>query len=357
MRELEDMKTDMTDGNGKVILEIKNLTKYFPIYRGFLRRIVGNVQAVNDVSFSVKSGETLGIVGESGSGKTTLGRVILRAYEATSGEVLFRQNGEMINTFSLKGRELKKLRRDMQIIFQDPFSSLNPRKTVMEIIAEPLLIHGIFRGQELKSRVGELLELVGLNVKHMNRYPNAFSGGQRQRIGIARALALNPKLVVCDEPVSALDVSVQAQVINLLEDLQNELGLTYLFIAHDLSVVEHISNRIAVMYLGNIVELAPAHELYKNPKHPYTEALLSAVPSIDPNSHKIRIILPGEIPNPSDPPPGCKFHTRCGYAKEKCKTEVPVWEEISPGHWSLCYFSNNLNLHGIHSVKPSEKKG
>ena len=351
------MKTDMTDGNGKVILEIKNLTKYFPIYRGFLRRIVGNVQAVNDVSFSVKSGETLGIVGESGSGKTTLGRVILRAYKATSGEVLFRQNGEMINTFSLKGRELKKLRRNMQIIFQDPFSSLNPRKTVMEIIAEPLLIHGISGGQELKSRVGELLELVGLNVKHMNRFPNAFSGGQRQRIGIARALALRPELVICDEPVSALDVSVQAQVINLLEDLQNELGLTYLFIAHDLSVVEHISNRIAVMYLGNIVELAPAHELYKNPKHPYTEALLSAVPSIDPNSHKIRIILPGEIPNPSDPPAGCKFHTRCGYAKEKCKTEVPVWEEISPGHWSLCYFSRNLHLHGIHSVKPSEKKG
>lgn len=351
------MKTDMTDGNGKVILEIKNLTKYFPIYRGFLRRIVGNVQAVNDVSFSVKSGETLGIVGESGSGKTTLGRVILRAYKATSGEVLFRQNGEMINTFSLKGRELKKLRRNMQIIFQDPFSSLNPRKTVMEIIAEPLLIHGISGGQELKSRVGELLELVGLNVKHMNRFPNAFSGGQRQRIGIARALALRPELVICDEPVSALDVSVQAQVINLLEDLQNELGLTYLFIAHDLSVVEHISNRIAVMYLGNIVELAPAHKLYKNPKHPYTEALLSAVPSIDPNSHKIRIILPGEIPNPSDPPAGCKFHTRCGYAKEKCKTEVPVWEEISPGHWSLCYFSRNLHLHGIHSVKPSEKKG
>ena len=241
------MKTDMTDGNNTVILEIKNLTKHFPIYRGFLRRIVGNVQAVNDVSFSVKSGETLGIVGESGCGKTTLGRVILRAYEATSGEVLFRQNGEMINTFSLKGKELKKLRRDMQIIFQDPFSSLNPRKTVMEIVAEPLLIHGISRGQELESRVGELLKLVGLNVKYMNRYPNAFSGGQRQRIGIARALALRPKLVICDEPVSALDVSIQAQVINLLEDLQNELGLTYLFIAHDLSVVEHISDRIAVM--------------------------------------------------------------------------------------------------------------
>jgi len=351
------MKTDMTDGNGKVILEIKNLTKYFPIYRGFLRRIVGNVQAVNDVSFSVKSGETLGIVGESGSGKTTLGRVILRAYEATSGEVFFRQNGGMINTFSLKGQELKKLRRDMQIIFQDPYSSLNPRKTVMEIIAEPLLIHGISRGQELKSRVGELLELVGLNVKHINRYPNAFSGGQRQRIGIARALALNPKLVICDEPVSALDVSVQAQVINLLEDLQDELGLTYLFIAHDLSVVEHISNRIAVMYLGSIVEMVPARELYQNPKHPYTEALLSAVPTINPNTHRTRIILPGEIPNPSDPPSGCKFHTRCRYAKEKCKTEAPVWEENSPDHWTLCHFSKTLNLHGIDTVKVSEKKG
>ncbi len=348
------MKTDMTDGNDTVILEIKNLTKHFPIYRGFLRRIVGNVQAVNNVSFSVKSGETLGIVGESGCGKTTLARVILRAYEATSGEVLYRQNGEMINIFSLKGQELKKLHRDMQIIFQDPFSSLNPRKTVMEIIAEPLRIHGISRGQELKLRVGELLELVGLNVKHMNRYPNAFSGGQRQRIGIARALALRPKLVICDEPVSALDVSVQAQVINLLEDLQNELGLTYLFIAHDLSVVEHISDRIAVMYLGSIVEMMPAQELNEIPKHPYTEALLSAVPSIDPNSHKPRIILPGEIPNPSDPPTGCKFHTRCRYAEEKCKTEVPAWDEVSPGHWTLCHFSKTLNLQGIDTVKASE---
>lgn len=341
------MKTDMTDGNDTVILEIKNLTKHFPIYRGFLRRIVGNVQAVNNVSFSVKSGETLGIVGESGCGKTTLARVILRAYEATSGEVLYRQNGEMINIFSLKGQELKKLRRDMQIIFQDPFSSLNPRKTVMEIIAEPLRIHGISRGQELKLRVGELLELVGLNVKHMNRYPNAFSGGQRQRIGIARALALRPKLVICDEPVSALDVSVQAQVINLLEDLQNELGLTYLFIAHDLSVVEHISDRIAVMYLGSIVEMVPAQELYKNPKHPYTEALLSAVPSIDPNTHKTRIILPGEIPNPSDPPPGCKFHTRCRYAREICSKETPKWRDMGNDHYVACHLADQLTLQGI----------
>lgn len=343
------MKTELTDNNEEIILEIKNLTKYFPIYRGFFRRIIGNVQAVNNVSFSVKTGETLGIVGESGSGKTTLGRVILRAYEATGGDVLFRKNGKMVSTFSLQGAELKKLRRDMQIIFQDPFSSLNPRKTVMEIVAEPLLIHGITQGQELKSRVGELLELVGLNVKHMNRYPNAFSGGQRQRIGIARALALNPKLIICDEPVSALDVSVQAQVINLLEDLQNELGLTYLFIAHDLSVVEHISNRIAVMYLGNIMEMAPAHELYRRPKHPYTEALLSAVPTIDPGTHRKRIILPGEIPDPSNPPSGCKFHTRCHYAQEKCKAEAPDWMENTPAHWTLCHFSKILSLHGIDS--------
>jgi peptide/nickel transport system ATP-binding protein len=351
------MRANMTEDNNSVILEVKNLTKYFPIYRGFLRRVVGNIQAVNNVSFSINKGETLGIVGESGSGKTTLGRVILRAYEATSGEVIFCQNGNMVNTFSLKGQKLKKLRRDMQVIFQDPYSSLNPRKTVMEIVAEPLIIHGIAKGQELKSRVVELLELVGLNVKHMNRYPNAFSGGQRQRIGIARALALKPKLIICDEPVSALDVSVQAQVINLLEDLQKELGLTYLFIAHDLSVVEHISDRIAVMYLGSIVEMVPARELYQNPRHPYTEALLSAVPNIDPDTHRTRIILPGEIPNPSNPPSGCKFHTRCRYTREICKTEAPVWEQVSPGHWTLCHFSKELNLHGIDSVKAFEKKG
>lgn len=345
---------DINQKNENVILEVKNISKYFPIYRGFLRRIVGNVQAVNKVSLSVKKGETLGIVGESGSGKTTLGRVILRAYEATSGEVLFRKNAKMVNIFSLKGPELKELRRDMQIIFQDPYSSLNPRKTVMEIIAEPLLIHGISRGDQLKSRVGELLELVGLNTHHMNRYPNAFSGGQRQRIGIARALALNPKLVVCDEPVSALDVSVQAQVINLLEDLQGELGLTYLFISHDLSVVEHISDHIAVMYLGHILEEAPAKLLFRNPKHPYTEALLSAVPSIDTYTKKSRIILPGEIPNPSNPPSGCKFHTRCRYIQDKCKIEVPTWEEVSPGHWSMCHFSKTFSLQGINYIYDKE---
>ncbi len=336
--------------NAETILEVRNLTKHFPIYRGFIRKVVGRVQAVNEVSFSVRKGETLGIVGESGCGKTTLGRIILRAYTATDGEVLFRRDTEMVNTFSLKGKELKQLRRNMQIIFQDPFSSLNPRKTVMEIVGEPLLIHGVARGKELESRIGALLELVGLNVKHMNRYPNAFSGGQRQRIGIARALALNPKLVVCDEPVSALDVSVQAQVVNLLEDLQKELGLTYLFIAHDLSVVEHISDRIAVMYLGSFVEMAVAEELYTSPRHPYTEALLSAVPLTDPHTRKVRIVLPGELPNPSDPPSGCRFHTRCSHARDTCKTDVPSWNEISPGHWVACHYAESLSLNGIVTV-------
>ena len=336
--------------DNSVILEVKNLTKHFPIYRGFLRRIVGTVYAVNNVSFSVKKGETLGIVGESGCGKTTLARVILRAYEPTGGEVLYNRDGEMINIFTLKKQELKKLRRNIQIIFQDPLSSLNPRKTVMEIISEPLLIHNIARGQELKLIVCELLELVGLNVKHIDRYPNAFSGGQRQRIAIARALALRPQIVVCDEPVSALDVSVQAQIINLLEDLQKKLGLTYLFISHDLSVVEHISKRVAVMYLGSIVELAPAAELYRNPRHPYTEALLSATPTLDPATRRKRIILPGEIPNPSAPPPGCKFHTRCAYAEKRCKITVPEWEKISPEHWASCHRAKELRLRGIESA-------
>lgn len=340
-------------GNDDVILSVKNLTKHFPIYRGFLRRVVGYVQAVNEVSFSVKKGETLGIVGESGCGKTTLARVILRAYEPTAGEAWFRWNGEMINIFSLAKQELKKLRRNMQIIFQDPLSSLNPRKTVVEIIGEPLLIHRIAHGRELKARVSELLELVGLNVQHLDRYPNAFSGGQRQRIAIARALALRPQVVLCDEPVSALDVSVQAQIINLLEDLQNELGLTYLFISHDLSVVEHISQRVAVMYLGSIVEMAPSRELYRNPRHPYTESLLSATPIIEPGTRRKRIILPGEIPNPADPPSGCRFHTRCSYARDNCRTTAPAWEEISPQHWVSCHFAKALSLRGMDTLEAS----
>jgi peptide/nickel transport system ATP-binding protein len=330
-----------------VLVEVRNLKKYFPIQKGFLRRVVGHVRAVDGVNFFIQEGETLGLVGESGCGKTTTGRCILRAYKPTEGEVLFRRDGEMVNIFQIPKKELKVLRREMQIIFQDPFSSLNPRMTVMDIVSEPLLIHGIARGSELKSQVRELLEAVGLKAQHMNRYPYAFSGGQRQRIGIARALALRPRLIVADEPVSALDVSVQAQVLNLLEDLQQEFGLTYLFIAHDLSVVEHISDRVVVMYLGNVVELASAEELYGNPMHPYTGALLSAVPRTDPDQVAQRIILPGDVPNPADPPPGCKFHPRCRYARDICENEIPLWRELSDDHWVACHLADELDLAGI----------
>ncbi len=330
-----------------ILLEVRNLKKYFPIQRGFFRRVVGHVRAVDGVNFFIREGETLGLVGESGCGKTTTGRLILRAIEPTEGKVLFRQNGEMVNIAQIPKKELKAFRREMQIIFQDPFSSLNPRMTVMDIVSEPLVIHGIAKGAELKSQVRELLEAVGLKAQHMNRYPYAFSGGQRQRIGIARALALRPKLIVADEPVSALDVSVQAQVLNLLRDLQQEFGLTYLFIAHDLSVVEHISDRVAVMYLGNIVELAAAEDLYANPVHPYTEALLSAVPRTDPDQVTQRIILPGDVPDPSAPPPGCKFHPRCRYVRDICAVDVPLWRNLGDDHWVACHLADELNLAGI----------
>jgi oligopeptide/dipeptide ABC transporter ATP-binding protein len=337
------------NSNTPILLEVKDLKMHFPIQRGLLRRVVGHVRAVDGVSFTIRQGETLGLVGESGCGKTTAGRLILRAMDPTAGQIRYRYKDEMVDLTRLSRREMKIYRREMQIIFQDPFSSLNPRMTVMEIIAEPMIIHGVASPDEIRSRVRQLLEQVGLRVQHMNRYPYAFSGGQRQRIGIARALALNPKFIVCDEPVSALDVSIQAQVLNLLHDLQDELGLTYLFISHDLSVVEHISDRVAVMYLGNIVELAAAEALYAGPRHPYTEALLSAVPSADPDLKVQRILLPGDVPSPSKPPPGCKFHPRCKYANAPCSTEIPAWREVSPDHWVACHRADEIKLAGIGS--------
>ncbi len=334
-----------------ILMEVRDLKKYFPIQRGILRQVVGHVKAVDGVSFFIREGETLGLVGESGCGKTTTGRCILRAIEPTAGRVFFRQEADgdsrLVDITTLSRRDLKFVRREMQIIFQDPFSSLNPRMTVTDIVSEPLVIHRIAKGDALKTRVRELLEAVGLKSQHMNRYPYAFSGGQRQRIGIARALALRPRLIVCDEPVSALDVSIQAQVLNLLEKLQDDFGLTYLFIAHDLSVVEHISDRIAVMYLGALVELAPASELYANPLHPYTEALLSAVPANDPDLKRERILLEGDVPSPANPPPGCKFHPRCRYAETICKVEIPEWRELSADHWVACHFADQLSLAGI----------
>ncbi|PWH14243.1 MAG: peptide ABC transporter substrate-binding protein [Anaerolineae bacterium] len=323
------------------LLSVRNLVKHFPIKRGIIfQKEIGAVHAVDGVTFDVHRGETLGLVGESGCGKSTTGRTILQLYRPTSGQVLF----DGIDLVTLKGNELRKMRRRMQMIFQDPYASLNPRMTVGEIIGEPLLIHGVARGKAIQERVEQLLELVGLNPAFSNRYPHEFSGGQRQRIGVARALALQPDLIVCDEPISALDVSIQAQVVNLLEDLQQQFGLTYLFIAHDLSMVRHISNRIAVMYLGVLVELADRTELYSNPLHPYTQALLSAVPIPDPfvEERRRRIILEGDVPSPVNPPSGCRFRTRCKYAKERCSEEKPEWREFQPGHFVACHFAGEL---------------
>ncbi len=319
---------------GDTILEVRGLKTYFPVKKGVWRRVVGHVKAVDGVDLTLRRGETLGLVGESGCGKTTLGRSIIRLIEPTAGSIHFHYGGDRIDLMQLKRAEMRKLRRELQYIFQDPFSSLNPWMNVFDIVAEPLVVNRVASGSELRDRVESLIRRVGLKPDHLRRYPYAFSGGQRQRIGIARSLALNPSLIIADEPVSALDVSVQAQILNLLEELQDEFNLTYIFVAHDLSVVEHISDRVAVMYLGEIVEIAESEELYRNPSHPYTAALLSAVLEPDPDRSFERPRMKGIVPDPADAPPGCKFHTRCLYAEPHCAREVPVLREVAPGHES-----------------------
>lgn len=302
------------------ILEAQNIKKYFPIRKGFFLKHVGDVKAVDDISITVRKGETLGLVGESGCGKSTFGRTLIRLYEPTAGQIKFHDK----DFLALSGSELRASRKNIQMIFQDPYASLDPRMTVGQVIEQPFIIHGLLNQSEREVKVKELLELVGLRPSHINRYPHEFSGGQRQRIAIARAIALNPELIICDEPVSALDVSIQAQILNLLKDLQERLGLTYIFISHDLSVIEHVCDRIAVMYLGKIVEIADRDELYKNPKHPYTQALLASIPTIGAGKKKMTKILTGEIPSPINPPSGCTFHPRCAYANDQCKKEIPT---------------------------------
>jgi oligopeptide transport system ATP-binding protein len=320
-------------GRNGALLRVEDLKKHFSIRRGFFSRVVGQVRAVDGVTFDLFRGETLGLVGESGCGKTTAARVILRLLEATKGEVFF----EDTPVFSLGKAEMRRMRKRMQIIFQDPYGSLNPRLTVGSMIAEAIRIHKLAHGEAVRERVVELLERVGMPAEYMNRYPHEFSGGQRQRVGIARALAVDPDLVIADEPVSALDVSIQAQIINLLKDLQEDLGLTFLFIAHDLGVVEYISDRVAVMYLGKIVELADSERLYSAPKHPYTQALLSAVPSLDPTRKSKRVLLPGDVPNPANVPGGCAFHTRCPRAMQVCRERIPEFKEVQKGHGVSCW--------------------
>jgi peptide/nickel transport system ATP-binding protein len=339
----------MTDAqNRATLIEVNNLKKYFPIEKGFMKTVVGQVKAVDDVSLYIRRNETLGLVGESGSGKSTLGRCLLRAIEPTAGQITYYpQQGQPVDILALDKKGLKEIRRKIQLVFQNPYSSLDPRKTVLQIVGEPLILHKIAKGDELVGQVRRLMELVGLEVKHMNRYPHAFSGGQRQRIGIARALALNPEFIVADEPVSALDVSIQAQILNLLQELRRELNLSFLFIAHGLNVIKHVSNRVAVMYVGKIVEMANVVDLFANPRHPYTEALLSAIPKPDPDLRMNRIILPGEVANPSDPPSGCYFHPRCRYAQEICKQQAPAWEEQAPGHFVACHRAKELELTGV----------
>jgi peptide/nickel transport system ATP-binding protein len=335
----------MNEAAVQPLLEVRGLRKFFPISKGFLRRVVGHVRAVDGVDFTVNEGETLGLVGESGCGKTTASRCILRAIDPTDGQILYRaRDGRVVDLANLKPGELRPLRAEIQMIFQDPFGSLNPRMTLLDNVGEPLLVNGMTSRAERADRVAELLRLVGLRPEFMHRFPHAFSGGQRQRIGIARALATNPRLVVADEPVSALDVSVQAQVLNLLLELQARLKLTFLFVAHDLSVVRHISDRIAVMYVGQLVELAPTDALFGQPKHPYTAALMRAVPVADPRVRGQDGILGGEVPSPAAPPSGCYFHPRCRFAQDRCRVEPPALREIAPGHFSRCHFAGELSL-------------
>ncbi|MBV7334141.1 ABC transporter ATP-binding protein [Chloroflexi bacterium TSY] len=342
-----DDATEKTAGEKSVLLRVENLKKYFPIEKGFLRRVVGYVRAVDDISFDIHYGETLSLVGESGSGKTTTGRCIIGAYPVTDGAICLRpdkDSNELVNLTKLNRQERRAYQPMMNMIFQDPFSSLDPRWTVYNIVSEAMVHAKTYTKQEIESRVGELITMVGLDKSQIKAYPHAFSGGQRQRIGIARALATRPQLVIADEPVSALDVSIQAQILNLLASLQKDLNLTTLFIAHDLSVVEHVSDRIGVMYVGKIVEMASKTAIFTQPRHPYTEALLSAVPNPDPFKKQERIILQGEVPNPANPPSGCYFHPRCRYAVEQCATETPNWEEIETGHFVACHRAKELTL-------------
>lgn len=347
--------SDFPLSSNSVLLEVKDLQKFFPIQKGFIRREVGNVRAVDDVSFVIRKGETLGLVGESGCGKTTTARCILRALEPTGGQILFRTNqNQVVDLARFTRQQMRPIRPQMQMIFQDPFGSLNPRMTLFDIVGEPLLVNGVTNRNERTERVADMLQLVGLRPEYMQRFPHAFSGGQRQRIGIARALILHPRLVVADEPVSALDVSVQAQVLNLLLDLQEQLHLTYLFVAHNLSVVKHICDRVAVMYVGKLVETAGTTEIFNSPRHPYTAALMSAVPIANPRLSIGDVVLKGEVPSPANPPSGCYFHPRCPFAADLCRSQAPDLREISPEHFVNCHFAEKLHLQGIGQEHASE---